>query len=56
MKKTQIGSTLGTIGIVGGMFYAMKNNKGFMGYATFGLLFGLGGLLIGNALEKFYEN
>lgn len=55
MNKSKIGSTFATIGFVGGMFYAMKNNKGFIGYASFGLLFGVGGYLLGNALEKFYE-
>jgi hypothetical protein len=55
MKSNKISTTLGTIGLVGGMFYAFKQNKGVVGYASYGLLFGLGGFLIGNALVKFYE-
>lgn len=55
MNKSKFGSTLATIGFVGGMFYAMKKGKGFVGYATFGILFGVSGMLLGNALEKFYE-
>ena len=52
---TKFGNTLGSVGLVGGMLYAMKNNKDTKGIVIYGLLFGIGGLLIGNSLTKFYE-
>lgn len=56
MGNKKIANLLGTVGLVGGMFYAMKQNKKFVGVATYGILFGVGGYLLGNALNKFYED
>ena len=54
-SATQFGKLLGSVGLVGGMFYAIKGNKKTQVIAMYGILFGLGGFLIGNAINKFYE-
>lgn len=56
MNNTKFGSVLGSVGLIGGMFYAMKKRKDFKGLAMYGILFGIGGLLAGNALARFYED
>lgn len=55
IQSNNMSKSLATIGLVGGMFYAFKNNKGFVGYASYGLLFGAMGYLVGNAIVNFYE-
>ena len=55
MKNSKFGTTLGTIGALGGIFYAMKNNKKLGVTALYAIGFAFGGVLLGNAITKFYE-
>ena len=56
MANSKIGNMFGTVGLLGGIFYAMKKDKNLGTTALFALGFGLGGMLLGNAFSKFYEN
>ena len=55
IKKSTIGSALGSIGAVGGLIYSMKNGKGIGQTFLFTLGFGIAGLVIGNTINKIYE-
>jgi lipoprotein signal peptidase len=48
-------SIFGSVGVVYGLYYSMKNNKSLTETAIFALAFGLGGALIGNTINKLYE-
>ena len=50
--KTNIGNVLGTVGILGGIIYSMKNNKSFGMTSVYALAFGFGGMFIGNQIQK----
>jgi hypothetical protein len=54
-QNSKLGGVLGTVGVLSGIFIAMKQNKKLGGTALFAIAFGVGGLLIGNAVTKFYE-
>lgn len=54
-QPSKFGGVLGTAGVLGGIFFAMKQNKKLGTTAIYALAFGIGGLLIGNAVTKFYE-
>jgi hypothetical protein len=56
MKPTRIGSILGSVGVVYGIYNGIKTNKKLVELATYSILFGLGGVIIGNAIDKFYSN
>lgn len=56
MKQTsKLGGVLGTVGVLSGIFVAMKQNKKLGATALYAIAFGVGGLLIGNSITKFYE-
>jgi hypothetical protein len=55
MNNSKLGNIAGTIGLLGGIMYAMKKNKGLGATSLYALGFGIGGLLLGNAITKFYE-
>jgi len=55
MKNSKFGNVLGTAGVLGGIFFAMKNNKKLGATAIYALGFGIAGILIGNSITKFYE-
>jgi len=55
MNKTKLGNILGTAGLVAGIIYGMKSNKGFVQTALFTTGFAIAGVLIGNSLTKYYE-
>jgi hypothetical protein len=43
---------LGSIGTLGGLYYAFKGNKGFWGYAGFAILGGFAGSIIGGLYDN----
>lgn len=43
---------LGSIGTLGGLYYAFKGKKGFWGYAGFAILGGLAGSIIGGLYDN----
>ena len=51
-KATSIGSTAG---LVYGLYYSMKRSKGFGETAMYAVGFGLVGLLVGRAIDKFND-
>ena len=55
MEKTNLGNTLGTIGVISGLAYSIKNKKSFGMSAFYVIAFGIGGLILGNSVTKFYE-
>lgn len=55
MEKTNLGNTLGTIGVISGLAYSIKNKKSFGMSAFFVVIFGIGGMILGNSVTKFYE-
>lgn len=55
MNNSKTGSLFGTIGVVGGVIYGMRKDSGFAKTALFAALFGVSGLILGNALSKFYD-
>ena len=52
LETTNLGTTLGTAGVLGGIFYAIKQNKSFGVLALYAVGFGLAGMFIGNTLKK----
>jgi len=55
MQNSTLGNTLGSFGVLGGIFYSMKKNKNFGATALYVIGFGVAGILIGNSVSKFYE-
>jgi len=56
MKTTKLANVIGGVGLLGGMFYGIKNQKAIGIVALYGLAFGVVGYYIGNSVSKFYEN
>ena len=54
--NSKLGGILGSVGVVYGIFNGIKNKQKFGEIALYSVLFGLGGVIIGNAVEKFYSN
>jgi len=54
LQSSKIGTLLGTIGLIGGAIYAIKGGKSAKNIAIFTIGFGVGGYLLGNAVNKFY--
>jgi len=55
MGNSKLGNIAGTLGLIGGIMYAMKKNKNLGQTSLYAIGFGLGGMLLGNAISKFYE-
>ena len=55
MQNSKLANTLGSLGVLGGIVYSMKKNKGFGTTALYVIGFGIAGILIGNSVSKFYE-
>lgn len=56
MKSTsKAGNILGTVGLIGGALYAYNKGEKIGKVAILAGILGIGGLLIGNAITKFYE-
>jgi FtsH-binding integral membrane protein len=55
IEKSNLGNTLGTIGVLSGLAYSIKNKKSFGMSALYVIAFGIGGLILGNSVTKFYE-
>lgn len=55
MQNTKLANTLGSVGVLSGIVYAMKKNKGFGATALYVIGFGIAGIFIGNSVSKFYE-
>lgn len=55
IDQSKFGNLLGTIGVFGGIFYAMSKKEKLGMTAAYAIGFGIGGYLIGNAITKFYE-
>jgi xanthosine utilization system XapX-like protein len=55
MNNSKLANTLGSVGVLGGIVYSMKKNKGFGATAFYVIAFGVAGILIGNSVTKFYE-
>ena len=56
MNPSRLGGILGSVGVVYGIFNGIKAKRKFAELATYSILFGLGGVIIGNAIDKFYSN
>ena len=54
--KFNIPTGAATLGLLFGIGYGMKTNKGFFVTALIGIGFGLAGLYIGNRIDDFKEN
>lgn len=52
---SKAGTILGTVGLVGGALYAFNKGEKIGKVAIWAGILGVGGLLIGNAITKFYE-
>jgi phosphate/sulfate permease len=53
-KTNPLGNLLGTVGLVGTGFYLAKKQKPVFTIILGAVAGGIGGLLIGNAIYKFY--
>lgn len=53
--NSKIGNLLGSVGVVGGIVFAMKKDKKLGVTALYAVGFGLVGLLIGNSINNFYK-
>ena len=55
INQSKLGTSFGSIGLLVGLFYAMKERKGVAVTGLYALGFGAVGLIIGNQVTKFYE-
>jgi len=55
MQNSKLANTLGSVGVLSGIIYSMKKNKGFGATALYVIGFGIAGIFIGNSVSKFYE-
>lgn len=56
IDKTKLGQIMGTAGLITGLVYSIHKNKSFGAGAFYTLAFGVAGVMVGNAVTKFYEN
>lgn len=54
MKNNSTTMILASIGALGGLYYAFKNKKSFLGYAGFFVLGSIAGHLAGNVVTAVY--
>jgi hypothetical protein len=55
MDKSKLGGALGSFGVLAGLLYGVKNQKSIGIITLYALGFGLAGMIVGNAVTKFYE-
>lgn len=55
MKTSQLGNLTGTAGVLYGIYFGINKNKKAGEFIFYTALFGISGVLIGNAISKFYE-
>ena len=55
LDKSKAGTLLGTVGLVGGIWYAFNKGQDIKQVAITGAILGVGGFLLGNAFTKLYE-
>lgn len=56
MENKKIVNSFITIGLLGGLIYGMKNNKGIGTTTLYGVGFGILGMIVGNSITKFYQD
>jgi xanthosine utilization system XapX-like protein len=56
IDNSKLANLMGSGGLLFGLFYAMKKNKGLAITSVYALGFGLVGMVVGNQISKFYEN
>jgi hypothetical protein len=52
MKSSQLGNLLGTVGVLYAIYNGIDKSQSFGKLAAYSIVFGLGGVLIGNAISK----
>lgn len=55
LQKSNLGSLFATAGLIGGIFYSVKQKKDIKIIALIAVAAGLGGYVAGNAISKFYQ-
>ena len=56
MKDNKVTNAFITIGLLGGLMYGIKKDKGIAITTLYGVGFGIVGMLVGNTLSKFYKD
>lgn len=56
MKDNKVTNAFITIGLLGGLIYGMKKDKGIAMTTLYGLGLGVVGMLVGNTLSKFNKD
>jgi hypothetical protein len=56
MDKNSTAKLFGTVGLIGGLAYSIKNQKGNKEMITYVAIFGIAGYLLGSAITKFYSS
>lgn len=55
MERSKLGNALGSFGVLAGLLYGVKSQKGIGMTIFYTLGFGLAGIIVGNSVSKFYE-
>jgi len=55
MKTTQLGNILGMVGVVYGIYNGINKNQNFTTASIYTIIFGIGGVLIGNTISKMND-
>jgi hypothetical protein len=55
MQKQKLGNLVASAGVLGGIFYGIGKQKDFGTILVYGALFGIGGYMLGNSVQRFYE-
>jgi F0F1-type ATP synthase assembly protein I len=56
MNKNKIVNTTITIGLLSGLMYGIKQDKGIATTTLYGIGFGILGMIVGNSISKFYKD
>lgn len=54
-NHSSLGTILGGMGLLGGIMYGIKIDKGYGWIAAIGIVGAVTGIYVGNSLTKFYE-
>jgi cell division protein FtsW (lipid II flippase) len=55
MQGKKLGNLVASAGVLGVIFYGIGKQKDFGTILLYGALFGVGGYLLGNSVQRFYE-
>ena len=56
IKNSDTQAMITSVGVLAGIFFGIKKGSGFLGIASYGLIGGISGALLGGIISKFKNN